>query len=312
MTQKKIEKLTDLSGVGETTAEKLTAGGLGELLSIAVSTPVLIAEKSGMTEAKARLIIQEARDACEFGFSTATQMKKDKASLIRIPTGSKQLDTLIGGGIEATVITEACGKFGSGKSQLAQQLCVNIQKMDKKFKAIYIDTENSFRANRIEQMAQAVGLDTEKVLENIQVVNVFNSDHQMFMVDQAEDIIKKDPNVRLLVVDSIIDHFRHEFAGRGQLADRQAKLNKHIHTLLRIAQMYHIAVYITNQVMEDPAMMYGDPVKAAGGNILSHCIRYRIYMRKSTKGITAKLTKSPDVADGEVIIQVTGEGIRDE
>ena len=307
-----INKVEDLPGIGPASAEKLASAGLDTMLSIAVSSPSQIADASGLTEAKARTIIQAARQALNFNFTTAFEDKKTREKdVFKIPTGAKEFDKILGGGFESGVISECFGKFGSGKSQIAHHLCVSLYQLDSTNKSVYIDTENSFRPERIEEIAKEQKLDSDKVLKNVIKTNVFNSDHQMFMVDQAEELIKKDKNIKLLIVDSIIDHFRNEFIGRGQLADRQHKLNKHMHALSKIAKIYNIVVYITNQVMDDPGAMYGDPVKAAGGNIIGHASAVRLYLRKSTKGVTAILKDAPNLAPAEAIFQITSGGITD-
>lgn len=308
----KIETINDLPGVGPATAEKLSQNGFDTLMSIAVAPIGKIVDLTGLSEPKARTIIQAARDSLNVGFTKATDIHTKKTETVfKIPTGSEELDNLMKGGVESGLVTEAHGVGGCGKTQLAHQLCVNLQLLDETNKAIYIDSEGSFRTTRIVQMAEANKQNPQKVLENITYIQVFNSDHQMLMVEKAEEEIKKDPSIRLLIVDSIIEHFRNEYQGRGQLADRQAKINKHIHNLLRIAQIYNVVVYITNQVMSDPGNPYGDPIKPAGGNVITHAVRTRLYLRKSSKGVTAKLVKSGDIEDGETIFQVTTNGIRD-
>ncbi|MDP2692194.1 MAG: DNA repair and recombination protein RadA [bacterium] len=307
------ESIQDLPGVGPVSVEKLITHGFDTMLSIAVSSPAQIADASGLSEPKARTIIQAARNALNFNFTTAFDEKRTREKeVFKIPTGSTKLDGILDGGFESGIISETFAKFGAGKSQIAHQLCVNIHKLDPAFKAIYIDTEHSFRPERIDEMAREAGLDSDKILKNVIKTNVFNSDHQMFMVEQTEGLIKKDKNIKLLIVDSIIDHFRHEFPGRGQLADRQHKLNKHLHFLAKVAKLYNVVVYVTNQVMDDPGLMYGDPVKAAGGNIVGHICQTRLYLRRSQKGVTAKVIDAPNLAPAEAIFQITKEGIRDE
>ena len=159
-------------------------------------------------------------------------------------------------------------------SQLGFTLAVNVQlPLDKggaNGKAVYIDTEGTFRPERIRQIAEAIGANPEKVLKNILVARAFNADHQILLVDRIGELIKDGEPVKLVVVDSLTAHFRAEFAGRGQLADRQQKLNRYLHNLMRLAEMYNIAIYVTNQVMANPAMMFGDPTTAVGGNIVGH------------------------------------------
>ena len=166
---------------------------------------------------------------------------------------------------------------------------------------------------RIRQLAEAMGANPEKVLKNILVARAFNSDHQILLIDKIGEMIKDGEPIKLLVIDSLTAHFRAEYAGRGQLADRQQKLNRYIHNLMRIAEQYNLVVYVTNQVMANPAMMFGDPTTAVGGNIVGHGATYRIYLRRGKKGSrVAKMIDSPNLPENETVFFITAEGLRDE
>jgi DNA repair protein RadA len=232
----------------------------------------------------------------------------------RITTGSQNLDSLLGGGVETQAITEFFGEFGSGKTQLCHQLAVNVQLPEEsgglKKSAIYIDTENTFRPERIRQMVTALGLDPKESLWSITVARAYNSHHQMLLVEKAEEIIPE-KNVGLLVVDSLTSHFRSDYSGRDSLADRQQRLNRHLQTLLRIAEKHNIAVVATNQVYMRPDCFFRDPTAPVGGHIVGHASTFRVYLRKS-KGCRriARLIDSPCLPDGEVVFTVTSEGVR--
>jgi DNA repair protein RadA len=233
----------------------------------------------------------------------------------KITTGSKELDNLLGGGISTQEITEFFGKYSSGKSQIAFQLSVNVQLPPEKGglggKVLFIDSEGTFSPERIKQMAEALHLDPKQTLDNIFVCRPTNSDNQILIIDSAEELIKKG-NIKLIVVDSLTSHFRADYVGRGALADRQQKLNKHIHSLLRLAEKYNLAVVVTNQVMDNPAVMFGDPTTPIGGHILAHASNSRVYLRrgKEDKRI-ARLVDSPSLPEGECVFKVKPEGIRD-
>jgi len=310
-------KLTDLPGIGATTAAKLEEVGYGDLMSVAVMTPSDLSALADLTEATARKAIAAARKMLRLEFEDATEYLKRRSEVIKINTGSKNLNTLLGGGVETRAMTEAYGAFGSGKSQLAHQLAVNVQlpieKGGANGKAVWIDTESTFRPERIKQMCESLGLDFTKTLKNIFVARAFNSDHQILLVDKVSELIKNGEPIRLLIVDSLTAHFRAEFAGRGQLADRQQRLNKHLHNLMRLAEAHNVAVYITNQVMSDPAMMFGDPTRAIGGNIVGHASTYRVYLRKGKKGSRiAKMIDAPNLPESEAVFFVHESGINDE
>ena len=262
-------------------------------------------------------MINAARKSASMGFESGSQLLEKRAKVIKLTTGSKAFDALMEGGFESGAITECYGQFGSAKTQIGHQLAVNIQLPKEKGgaegMAVYIDTENTFRPERIKQMAEGVGLNPDEVLNNIKVARAYNSDHQMLLLDKVEDLIVNDKlPIKLIVVDSLIGHFRSEFMGRGQLADRQQKLNKHMHTMLRLADLYGAIVYVTNQVSSDPASFFGDPTKPIGGNIVGHASTFRIYLRKGKKGSrVAKLVDAPATPDGECIFNIATEGIRD-
>jgi DNA repair protein RadA len=214
-------------------------------------------------------------------------------------------------------MTEAYGAFGSGKTQLALTLAVNVQFPKDQGgaggKAVYIDTEGTFRPDRIRQIAEGIGANPEKVLKNILVARAFNSDHQILLLDKVNEIIKDGEPIKLLIVDSLTAHFRAEFAGRGQLADRQQKLNRYLHDLMRIAEQHNLAIFVTNQVMANPAMMFGDPTTAIGGNIVGHASTYRVYLRRGKQGSrVGKLIDSPNLPDNECQFWVTEKGVGDE
>ncbi len=315
MEKEKTENLslTDIPGVGAATAEKLGLAGYSNLMSIAVATPGELVEAAGVTEAAARKIINFARQKLEMGFESGEEILKKRQRVEKITTGSKAFDNLLGGGFETGAITEAFGEFGSGKTQLAHVLAVNTIKADPESTVIYIDTENTFRPERIIELAKAAKLDPNKVLRQIKVARAYNSDHQMLLAEKIDDFIRKEKlKVKLVIVDSLTAHFRAEFIGRGTLADRQQKLNKHIHTLMKIADTYNACVYVTNQVMARPDVFFGDPTQAIGGHIIAHASTFRIYLRKGKKGTrVAKLVDSPNLPEGEAAFIVTKEGIRD-
>ncbi len=312
---KRITSVADIPGVGEGIANKLHHAGYDSLEQIAVAKAAELAEVAGIGEATAAKVIAAARDSLDMGYETGDKVLERRKIIEKITTGSKELDNLIGGGVETQAITEAFGKFSSGKSQLAFQLAVNVQLPKEKGglegSVVFIDTENTFRPERIVQLSQAKGLDPDAVLKNIHYVRAYNSDHQMLMVGKAEEFIKE-KNVKLVIVDSLTSAFRSDYTGRGTLAERQQKLNKHIHSLQRLADVYNLAIYVTNQVLDRPDMLFGDPTVPVGGNVLAHLSQYRLYLRRSkeTRRI-AKLVDSPHLPDGEALFICDTDGISD-
>lgn len=309
--------LIDLPGIGPAVAAKLESAGIYDLMSLAVTSPATLADVAGVGAAVARKAILAARDLLSLGFQDGVEFAKKRDDVLHITTGSKAFDDLLGGkGLETRAITEAYGAFGSGKTQLGLSLAVNAQLPKEKGgaegKVIFIDTEGTFRPQRIRQIAEGIGADPVKVLKNILVARAFNSDHQMLLLEKVADLIKDGEPIRLMIIDSLTAHFRAEFSGRGQLADRQQKLNRYLHDLMKLAETHNLAVYVTNQVMANPAQLFGDPTTAIGGNIVGHASTYRLYLRRGKQGSrVAKLVDSPNLPDNETIFFVTESGVGD-
>jgi len=308
--------LEDLPGIGTTTAEKLREAGYTDLMELAVASPGDVAEAAEIGVAIAQKIIGEARRKADVGgFESGTTVLERRKKLGRVSTNAKALDELLGGGVETQAITEFSGEFGTGKTQIAHQIAVDIQLPPSQGglsgEVVYIDTESTFRPERVVDMAKGVGLDPETALSHIHVARAFNSNHQMLLVGKAQELAREKP-IRLLVVDSLTSHFRSEYVGRAELAPRQQQLNRHLHELLRFGDTYNAAIVVTNQVSARPDVLFGDPTRPIGGNIVAHAATYRVYLRKSKppKRI-ARLIDSPNLPEGEAVFSLTTEGVRD-
>ncbi|MEK6852371.1 MAG: DNA repair and recombination protein RadA [Nanoarchaeota archaeon] len=314
--EKEPLELTDLPGIGEVTAKKLIESGHGDLMSIAVLSPRELTQLAEVSESVARKTIIAARNALDLGFADASKVLERRKEVIKITTGSVNLDALLGGGVETKAITEAFGAFGSGKTQVGHSLACTVQFPKEKGgangMAVYIDTEATFRPERIRQISQAFGLKVDQALKNVLVARAHSSDHQMLLAEKVSDLIREGNNVKLIVVDSLMSLFRSEFVGRGTLAERQQKLNKHLHQLQKLADAHNLAVYITNQVMSRPDILFGDPTAAIGGHILAHASTFRLYFRKGKgESRVAKLIDSPNLPEAEAVFYLKAEGIRD-
>jgi len=314
----KEPKITDLPGIGPAVSAKLESAGVYDMMSLAVMGPAELSDAAGVSPAVARKAIQAARGMLDLGFQTGIDFAKKRESVFYITTGSKNLNELLGGrGVESRSITEAFGAYGSGKTQLGLTLAVNTQlpleKGGANGKCVFIDTEGTFRPSRIKQIAEGLGANPEKVLKNIFVARAFNSDHQILLIEKISEMIQKGEPIKLIIIDSLTAHFRAEFSGRGQLADRQQRLNKYLHNLMKIAEQHNLAVYVTNQVMSNPAQLFGDPTTAIGGNIVGHASTYRMYLRRGKQGSrVSKLIDSPNLPDNETVFFVTDSGVVDE
>ncbi|MGC8572150.1 MAG: DNA repair and recombination protein RadA [Candidatus Micrarchaeia archaeon] len=312
---KAVRELEDLPGIGETTAEKLRNAGIDTLEKVATSSPHELSEISGISVEAAKKAIAVAQESTTINYETGEQILERRKEIGRISTGSKEFDELIGGGVETNAITEAYGKFASGKTQIGFQLAVNVQlpigKGGLGGNTLFIDTEGTFRPERISEIAKAQGLDPKTVLDNIIVVRATTTEQQILTIERADKLIQE-KNIKLIIVDSITSLFRSEFMGRGALGERQQKLNAHIHRLQTLADKYNIAIYITNQVMDNPGILFGDPTTPIGGNVIAHAATTRLYLRKSKEEKRiVRLVDSPSQPEGECVIKVTSEGIKD-
>jgi DNA repair protein RadA len=313
--------IEELPGVGPAIAEKLREAGFNSLEAIAVASPAELVAAAEIGEATSAKIINAAREAAEIGgFETGDTILGRRLEIGKLTTGSTSFDDLLGGGLETQALTEFYGEFGSGKTQIAHQLAVNVQLPPENGglngSVIIIDTENTFRPERIKDMAEGASLDPDEILKNIHVARAYNSNHQILLVDKAqrlaEELLETEKPVRLLIVDSATAHFRSEYVGRGTLADRQQKINKHLHDALRFGDLNNAVVMITNQVQVRPDAFFGDPTRPVGGHVVGHTATFRLYLRKS-KGEKriARLVDSPNLPEAEAVFTVSKVGIRD-
>ena len=338
--------LEELPGVGPATAEKLHDAGFDDYQGLAVASPGELSNTADVGESTAADIIQAAREAADVGgFESGAEVLERREQIGKLTWQIDEVDELLGGGVETQSITEVYGEFGSGKSQVTHQLCVNVQLPQEHGglggSAIFVDTEDTFRPERIDDMVRGLEDDAiealldqyeidgspgddetmetllEAVLDNIHVAKAFNSNHQILLAEKAQEIASESQEeefpVRILCVDSLTAHFRAEYVGRGELAERQQKLNKHLHDLMRVGDLNNTAVVVTNQVASNPDSFFGDPTQPIGGNILGHTSTFRIYLRKSkgNKRIV-RLVDAPNLADGEAVMRVENEGLKPE
>jgi len=252
------------------------------------------------------------------GFSTGTEISAKRKDMVRLSTGSKELDTLLGGGIEACSLTELFGEFRTGKTQLCLQLCVvaqlPISKGGGEGRAMFIDTENTFRPERIEEIAIKYGLDPKETLDNISVARAKNTDHQMQLLIDACSLMAES-KYALLIIDSATALYRTDYSGRGELSARQMHLAKFLRMLARLSEEFGIAVVFTNQVVaqvDGNAMFASDPKKPIGGNIVAHASTTRLYFRKGKgEARVCKIYDSPCLPENEASFGIFKDGIGD-
>jgi DNA repair protein RadA len=313
--------LEDLENLKPLDITKLKRIGIESVLELATSIPQDLAEDIGDKPEKMSMLIVEARKALtnvgllSKEFCTAADIMTRRNQIMRCTTGSKGLDALLSGGIETQALTEFAGEFGSGKSQLCHTLSVTANMPKEKGglggNVIFIDTENTFRPERIHQIAEAYGVDPEKVLASIFVCKIYNSSHLEFVIKNIAKYLEEF-RASLVIIDSVISLHRAEYSGRGTLWDRQQKLNSMLHRLTRLAEVYNIAFVLTNQVQSNPDSTFaGDPTKVAGGNILAHATTYRIFFRRAGHNRIAIMQDSPYHEYASVRFTVTEKGVVD-
>ncbi|KAI4317900.1 hypothetical protein L6164_025729 [Bauhinia variegata] len=304
-----IDKLVS-QGINAGDVKKLQDAGIYTCNGLMMHTKKSLTGIKGLSEAKVDKICEAAEKLVNFGYITGSDALLKRKAVARITTGSQALDELLGGGIETGAITEAFGEFRSGKTQLAHTLCVSTQlpinMKGGNGKVAYIDTEGTFRPDRIVPIAERFGMDPGAVLDNIIYARAYTYEHQHHLLLGLAAKMSEEP-FRLLIVDSVIALFRVDFSGRGELAERQVtKTWSMLSRLTKIAEEFNVAVYMTNQgkFIADPGggVFVSDPKKPAGGHVLAHAATIRLMFRKG-KGEqrVCKVFDAPNLPEAEAI-----------
>ncbi|BBN19793.1 meiotic recombination protein DMC1 [Marchantia polymorpha subsp. ruderalis] len=311
-----IEKLTAL-GVNAGDIKKLQDAGIYTCNGLIMHTRKSLTSIKGLSENKIEKILEAADKLVSIGFVTGNDILNKRKTVVHITTGCQALDELLGGGIETMCITEAFGEFRTGKTQIAHTLCVSTQLPicmgGGNGKVAYIDTEGTFRPDRVIPIAERFGMDPNAVLDNIVYARAFTYEHQYNLLLAIAAKMSEEP-FKILIVDSIIALFRVDFSGRGELAERQQKLAQMLSRLIKIAEEFNVAVYVTNQVIADPGggTFMADPKKPAGGHVLAHAATVRLSLRKG-KGEQriCKVFDAPNLPESEAVFQIAAGGIID-
>lgn len=315
-----IEKFKQLKGIGEGKAIKLIDAGYHSLEQIAMADPRDFSANTGMSKSASEQLIAEAGSLMDLGkpvtlgeLSETEESEKGKY----LTTGSTEFDELIDGGYHRKMITEIQALNGAGKTQASITASVWATQPEEvgglDGYVVYIDAENTFRARRAKEISDALGFDWDTVANRIIVIRANTSAEQIKLMDKVNEIAGQKP-VRLLVVDSIISHFRNEYIGRGALAERQQLLNRYLGVLHNFAIANDSVVLITNQMMDSPdGFAFGPSHIAVGGNCLGHACPYRIQIRKGMKGKRiVRLVKAPDLPEGEACVTINEKGVTNE
>ena len=289
------------------------------LIALAATPPDEIVKRCEISKSSAVRAVNQARKLIGMTQpTTAAVLLEKELERPRITTSSQQLDEILGGGITVGAITEFSGAFATGKTQISFQLCLNVQRTIEEGglegKALFIDTENTFAPTRVAEMSYSFTENPSTYLQNIYISRAFNSDHQIQIVEKADNVIEKN-NIRLIIIDSMASHFRAEFPGKENLPRRQQALMAHAETLQRIAEVYALAVVTTNQILSNPDNLFSgiDNIEPALGFAWGHRPTHRILLRKS-RGTAriARIFDSPELAEREAVYHITPQGIRDE
>ena len=314
--------LTELDGVGSTGSSKLRSKGIMDIRDLAVRTAPDVKAILGCDADRTVKYILDAisymRDAGELQKEAITgrEAHELRKNVQKFDSGSQMLNTLLQGGFECEALTELLGAFGSGKTQICHTAAVlatrPIEEGGLGGSVLWIDTEGTIRTDRMEQIAKSRGLNFDEILDNkLIVIKSYSSAHLESIVEMLQKFIEEH-NIKLVIVDSIMAQHRAEFPGMGMLADRQQRLSAVVSHLKRVAEQYKIAVLITNQVQDTPGVMFGNPQKPAGGNVIGHASTYRIQLDKSGKNRKVTMMDSPNHKFESVIVTVNEKGIDDD
>lgn len=312
-----IQELVDLKA---NQVKSLREAGFNTIEAVGTATISELMDVPNIGEATAKKLWRKCQEHLfPKQFVKASDLQKREHNIKHLTTGSKAFDSLLGGGFETQSISEVAGAYGVGKTELAFQLTVNtflpVEKgglnKDGEVGVLFIDTEKTFRSRRIAQLAEAKGLKPKNVLDGVIYAEAYSTDHQIFLLNHSDDIIKKN-NVKLIIIDSLLAHFRSEYVGREMLAPRQQNLNKHLRKLQRLARAFNCVALITNQAIADPTFF--GTLKPTGGNIVAHASTTRVWLKrpKPMESVRiASLRESPWLPSGEVVFLITEKGVAD-
>ncbi|KAH7722838.1 DNA repair protein RAD51 1 [Aphelenchoides avenae] len=311
-----IEKL-EQHGVRSLDIESLKDAGFFTVEAVAYAKKSQVFDVYGFLKQKAEKIIDEAYKLVPMGFTTASEVHIKRGDIIYIGTGSRQLDRMLGGGIETGCITEIFGEFRTGKTQLCHMLAVTSQMpVDMgvaEGKCLWIDTAGTFRPERLVAIAHRFILCPQDVLDKVTYARCHNTDHQTELLHHAAQMMAKS-RYALVVVDSAVSLYRTDFFGSEELAAPQMHLAKFLRGLKGLADQFGVAVVITNQVaqVDDGSTMFMYLKKPTGDDITANSSHTRLYLRKGKgENRVCKIYDSPCLPEGECTFSITPNGIED-
>lgn len=216
-----------------------------------------------------------------------------------IPTGCKNIDLLLGGGIPERTITQLYGPAGSGKTIVCLETLKNATLTGKK--VAYIDSEGGFSSQRLEQIA---GTKKNKILENTLLIEPTNFDEQIDIINKIEK-----EKVDLIIVDSITALYRIELTDE-KVQETNKALGRQLITLLAYARKNNVPILLTNQVYSN---FDNGNIEPVGGDLLKYISKIVIEMQKIDP-ITRRMILKKHLFKKEDEItefEITGEGLRD-
>jgi len=305
-----------LKGVGSVTQKKLETFGVTSLIDLCIRGAQEIKEITGVAKPTCDSWVFQSQKLLEDNglirrsdMSTNELWAYQKAYPV-ISTKCDEVDNLISGGVRPEATYEVYGEFGAGKTQFCNSL--TVETIHDGNNVIWIDCEDTFKPNRIAEMLKAreYAEDDEEVGEYLNQITYLycpNTEQLMGTINGLSKILDaKKP--KLVVLDGAIGQFREEYLGRGTLAERQMQIARLMSHIKNISFYFRCAVVFTNQVQSDPSMMFGDPIKPIGGNVVAHASTYRLYFKKSGKKRLARMIDSPEhaMADAEYILDAKG------
>jgi len=314
-----IEKLQEM-GINVADVKKLKDAGFNTMLSVLGSMRKELVAIKGLSDQKIEKIIDASRKTTDSGFMTCSQFVEKTKIRFKLSTGASNLDDLLGGGIESCSITELFGEFRCGKTQICHALSVLAQLPSEmgghNGKVLYIDTEGTFRPERIRQICEGRQVPANVVMDNILYARCYTSEHLVqLLVEAIGHMVSCADKFALVVVDSIMGIFRVDYSGRGELSERQQCLGRVMSKLQKLSEEFNIAVVITNQVMADPsggAMSFMPALpKPVGGHVLAHMSTTRLSLRKGRgEQRVCKIYDSPSLPEGDCVFEICNAGVR--
>ena len=307
--------VSQLDGVGAVTQKKLEAFGVTNIIDICVRGSREVSEITSVSKAtcdtwvfKAQKLLED-NDLIRKADMGVTELLDYHDNLPTLGTKCEEVDNLMGGGVKPEATYEIYGEFGAGKTQFCNSLTCEAIKDGGN--VVWNDCEDTFKPRRIIQMLVAREEKTDKEakekVSNITYLYTPNTEQLLGTINAlSTTLLEKKP--KLVVLDGAIGQFREEYLGRGTLADRQMQIARLMTHIKNISFYFRCPVVFTNQVQSDPSMMFGDPIKPIGGNVVAHASTYRIYFKKSGKKRLARMVDSPEHAQADAEYILTAKG----